>query len=283
MNNMLRFQFRRLYKKVSLYIMLALVLITTLSTLGSMYGDRLNIYSVRSFLPYLFTGSGYKGGNNYYSMENSTIICFLSLDSFLLLLIGIFVATFVTEDRVKGTIKNIYSKGYSREEIFLSKYLAAISVPAVFYFLILIVSYVYLSLRGTGTETYEIFNTKGNVFCFFLFIFLRYIAVSTFYFMLGELSPSTGGAIAFNIFAPYIIFLLIVNLIYSILDAGGAVNYIFQHIIIDFITVTTSSFISIVTLSEEYNITELIITSIVLTLLFGGLSLLITVKKQVKN
>ena len=144
-------------------------------------------------------------------------------------------------------------------------------------------SYVYLSLRGTGTETYEIFNTKGNVFWFFLFIFLRYIAVSTFYFMLGELSPSTGGAIAFNIFAPYIIFLLIVNLIYSILDAGGTVTYIFQHIIIDFITVTTSSFISIVTLSEEYNITELIITSIVLTLLFGGLSLLITVKKQVKN
>ncbi len=96
-------------------------------------------------------------------------------------------------------------------------------------------------------------------------------------------SPADGGAIAFNIFAPYIIFLLIVNLIYSILDAGGTVNYIFQHIIIDFITVTTSSFISIVTLSEEYNITELIITSIVLTLLFGGLSLLITVKKQVKN
>lgn len=274
MYNLLHFQFRRLYKRALPYVLVAFILFMTFSTLGNMYGDKTIIYLPSMSVFDLFIGSGYpyKSGN-ILTVGSSIIMCFSSEDSLLLLLIAIFIAIFVSEDRTKGTIKNIYSKGYSRIKIFFSKYLTAISLPAAFYFLILLVSYIYLLIRGTGTSDYSNF---GNPFSILLFIFLRFLAISTFYYMLSELSSSTGGAIALNIFTPYLILFI------ATLFSSGISNNAFQHIIIDFTIISTSLFSEFM-MGTDYNITELILTCLIFILLFGGLSLLITVKKQVKN
>lgn len=275
MYNLLHFQFRRLYKRALPYVLVVFILFMTFSTLGHMYEDKTTMY-----LPFdssIGLGYPYKSGN-VLTVGSSIIMCFSSEDSLLLLVIGIFIAIFVSEDRTKGTIKNIYSKGYSRTKIFFSKYLTAISLPAAFYFLILLVSYIYLLIRGTGTYDY---SNSGNPFSILLFIFLRFLAISTFYYMLSELSSSTGGAIALNIFIPYLI-LIIVTVFTATLFSSEIPNNAFQHIIIDFTIISTSLFSEFM-IGTDYNITELILTCLIFILLFGGLSLLITVKKQVKN
>ena len=263
MSNMLRFQFRRLYRKPGSYIFLALVVIITLLTLSELYlVGRYSFYMPNS----------YPSAGNLLTLDWSIVYCFCNMDFLVNILIAIFIAIFVSEDKVKGTIKNIYSKGYSRTNIFFSKYLTAVSVPVIFYFLILFISFVYVSIRGSG---YLAFNgSAGNSVTILLCMFLRYLSVSTFYYMLSELTSSTGGTIALNIFFPYILPFIFGIIVINIEPPDFLVN-----LISDFLFSTAYA----VTTIPDNHITEAIISSIVFTLLYGGLSLLITVKKQIKN
>ncbi len=276
MPELLHFQFHRLYGKVITYIFFSLVIIMTLLTLDRLYG----VMSGGNGLPpgYIFDmylGSGYNGENNILTPEASVILCFLNMNFFTLLLTAVFVAVFVTEDGAKGTIKVICSKGYSRVEIFLSKYLAAISVPSLGYILIMLVGYIYVFIRGAGPVS---FNT--NYFYLYLFIFFRLIAVSTFYFMLSELTVSTGGAIALNILTPYVI-ILVLGLLNS-LFANGAGGIIFQRICAYFACITTD--IPILSMIPVYeDLAGAFISAAVIFFLCGIIALYLTVKKQIKN
>ncbi len=276
MLKLLHFQFRRLYSKVITYVFFSLVIIMTLLTLGRLYG----IISGSNGLPpgYIFDmylGSGYNGENNLLTPEASVILCFLNTNFFMLLLTAVFMAIFVTEDGAKGTIKIICSKGYSREEIFLSKYLAAISVPSLGYILIMLVGYTYVFIRGTGSVSFY-----PNYFCLYLFIFFRLIAVSTFYFMLSELTVSTGGAVVLNILTPYVI-ILVLGLL-NLPFANGAGGGIFQRICIYFACITTDiPTLSLVPVYED--LAGAFISAAVIFFLCGIIALYLTVKKQIKN
>ena len=131
MSQLLHFQFYKLYKKTIVYILLALLFYETLSTLGNLYKIGTNDLSFS-----LSVLGMYYSGSTYLTTKDVISSCFSAQDFIVTLLLGIFIGTFVTEDRVKGTIKTIYSKGYSRVKIFFSKYMAVLSVPALFYLLI---------------------------------------------------------------------------------------------------------------------------------------------------
>ncbi len=263
MSNMLRFQFRRLYRKPGSYIFLALVVIITLSTLSELYWE----------VGYYYLPNPYPSAGNALTLDWSIVYCFYSTDFLVNILIAIFIAIFVSEDKVKGTIKNIYSKGYPRTTIFFSKYLAAVSVPVIFYFLILFISFVYVSIRGSGYLAFS--ESSSNSVLVLLCTFFRYISITTFCYMLSELTPSTGGAIALNIFSPYILFSIFANIIYAL----KAPDFL-ENLVGDFLFSTTHLTLTAI---PDSRVIELIISSIVFTLLYGGLSLLITVKKQIKN
>ena len=276
MSQLLHFQFYKLYKKTIVYILLALLFYETLSTLGNLYKIGTNDLSFS-----LSVLGMYYSGSTYLTTKDVISSCFSAQDFIVTLLLGIFIGTFVTEDRVKGTIKTIYSKGYSRVKIFFSKYMAVLSVPALFYLLILITSWAGALVMGTGTnsEMYSLYFENVDFPSFLIFTFLRYIAVSTLYFMISELVNSTGGAIALNIFTPYIVFMILSLLAYLFRFNDKIVEFI-TNIASDFILATTGY----VTIRPTGSgMTEAIISAAVLIVLFGGLSLLITVKKQVKN
>ena len=261
MINMLHFQFRRLYKRATPYIflgiLLALILMETPSLLISyelwpQYEHEIYIYSI---------------------LDDS----FYELDRFVSLLIAEFVGIFVTEDRVNGTTKNIYSKGYSRVKIFFSKYLATISIPVLFYLLIFISGILIGFINAAITQpNSQLFFWEGHDYGYIfelIIIFLKYIVITTLFYMLSELVSSTGGAIALNIFAPVIIAAVI----------GILFNYTGLRLLSQAFICILSFFIPSQMITHFSMTAERMITSVVLILLFGGLSLLITVKKQIKN
>lgn len=261
MHELLHFQFRRLYKRATPYIflsiLLALILMETPSLLIS--NEYYDLSSPYKHEPYI-----------YLTLDES----FYTLDRFVSLLIAVFVGIFVTEDRVNGTIKNIYSKGYSRVKIFFSKYLATISIPILFYLLIFISGSLIGFINAAGTQpNSQLFWINNDYIFELIIIFLKYMVITTLFYMLSELVSSTGGAIALNIFAPVII--AVICFLLSPL--------IYTQSFMACILCILSSFMPMHLISSFTMIADRVIISVVMILLFGGLSLLITVKKQIKN
>lgn len=287
MFNLIKFQFRRLFRSPRLYCFLGIAAVMTFIAMNKYASN------YESFLKYSSAESEYILSHSY-TVEKAIFYCLYQQSFFLYLLFAVFTAIFVTEDRVKGTIKNIYSRGYPRAQVFLSKYLATISAIIMMLLVIILISLVGALLMGLPfqpTIKYQseytingaIYETTSS-FSTFLYHFLRYIALTTLFFMFSELVGTTGFAVTMNIFAPYVIFLAIGLVCDSILytlytreEANNIINGImvywspmlgglFSYDGIDYKTIWSFIFVFIGYIA-----------------VFGGLSLLITQKKQIKN
>ena len=133
MKNLLMLQFSRLKKQKSLYVcvgvMLVLLFVSALSLFAmqkitaafsnemndSLMGGELSItalFSEMTAIDFLLDAS-----------DNSSIV----------MILGIFIVLFVCEDYDQQIVKNVYSRGYSRKNVYLSKMVAVFSaVTAVF-------------------------------------------------------------------------------------------------------------------------------------------------------
>lgn len=96
-------------------------------------------------------------------------------------------------------------------------------------------------------------RNPADFFLMYLFIFIRSLVLPTICYIFGELAHSNGGATAPVVFLSILLLIILCLLVFPADDI------------------------------HSYNITELTITTITCILLFGGLSLLITVKRQIKN
>ena len=125
------------------------------------------------------------------------------------LLIGIFVALFATEDSTCGTIKNIYAKGYSRNQVYLSKYV--VSFVAVTIISILTVVAAYLYANTIWDNSLEITDHIAVIMIGQLLGIFAYHAI---FFAISNSFGKIGAAIALNIIGP-----MAVSLVLGMCDA----------------------------------------------------------------
>ena len=141
---MLKFELRRLLKKPVFYVMLGLCVGVAIFM----------VFSMRISMDYMIQ---HMGESEYYAYgidENYVKENFvenlspqkLVLSEFWYILptvLAVFVGIFVCEDRVRGTIKNIYARGYSRTSVFLAKFIVSSATSVLLYWLV--IAAIYLS------------------------------------------------------------------------------------------------------------------------------------------
>lgn len=129
--------------------------------------------------------------------------------------LGIFLAMFITVEFSNGTIKNIVSRGFSRSQIYISKFIAAIITNL---FLIVITS---ASALIAGTIMWKFGTTYDNFILdvlrmFFLEVLVN-IAVSSIFVMVAFLVRRNGPAVSINlgIWALSSVVLNLINLLFE--------------------------------------------------------------------
>ena len=302
MGNMLKFECRRLFKKPSFYVCLGLCAVFTILTIvvsRANFNDMLKYYSSS-------IGDEY----SYYSLENmketfaknfspdmlalnntgiSMMSTMLALNntgiSMMSTIMAIFMGIFVCEDRVRGTIKNIYARGYSRTDVFLAKFIVASVTAALIFTAITLVAYISGWIMF-ATKPFAVEPLKVNgIWLLILGKFVAILGVTALYFMLSELIGTTGFSIAANIFLPSVASMILyigLELIYFVASKGDNFNYEAVMKIAEYwiYSLASSGF------AEEMKVEDYVghlCASGGYVILFGFLSWLIARKKQVKN
>lgn len=286
MFNLFRFEYRRLFRRISLYVCIGILLMMV------MYGlFMLTMTMIDDSLDSLFSMDAYQMVSYAMSMSNITIIC------------AVFTSIFVCEDRSKGTIKTIRSLGYPKYQLFLAKFAASATASAIMVLMSLLISIFCAAVVGADFspaarepdmfESFTIMNGNMNVFVYAIYEFTVIMACHALYFMVSELTGKTGISIVINIFGPglvYIILAVLFGIVYSfcvgleldpLLEFLGNVAAVFTMYWLP--SSITSLFNSLFGMMDNTGAVIGVFVNIGYVLLFGGLGLLITYKKQVKN
>lgn len=190
MGKLICFELRKILRQKSLYICLAIVLgLIGLSAVVNASLEKNPEFDI------LFTVA---------SFTKSA----LSSSSFFMIL-GIFVALYCCDDISNNTLKNLYSRGYSRSRVFFSKYVVSLLVSEVLACLCFL--FAFLTGRASASEAAGA-NVAGSVFSQ-LVIVVAYHAV---YFSVATIIGKVGGSVAVNIAGPMLI-LTVLTLITSLL------------------------------------------------------------------
>ena len=122
----------------------------------------------------------------------------------LTLIIGIFTAIFVTEDFSCGTIKNIYARGYSRNVVYLSKYIVSTISALIFLGTSLLTCVLISSALFNGPAAYNTTHLNS-----ILLQMLLIIAYNSLFFVISIIIGKLGSSIAFIIVGPSMISLML--------------------------------------------------------------------------
>jgi len=109
--------------------------------------------------------------------------------------VSILAILFFNTEFSYGTIKNIATKGYRREEIYLSKFFISV-LCALFYFALTVVVSFAATLFAGGTKIPNYYETGKNLylgFCFVVLFLVVYVAIAL---MLSSLVRKSGSAMA---------------------------------------------------------------------------------------
>lgn len=193
MKNLLKLEFRKLRKQKSFYIcmvvMIGLLLLSVL-TVNALSEDDLEI-------------SGQFGSSVIDVMVNAVN------NSSFILIAGIFVVLLVCDDYEQQTIKNIYAKGYSRKQVYLSK-LISVYIAATIMFIMVMISAFALGSYYFGIGAIDVFK----FICVIAVQYLVCMANVGLSFLLSSLLRKNGSSIAATIIVP-----MIVNMLLGVLDS----------------------------------------------------------------
>ena len=199
MKELLSFEFRKLWRSKSFWICsivmvvlkIAGIVITAASQnmLKSLYGDQANMISDADLA--LFNSSGIKELVSASSGSNMTI------------LFAIFVTLFICTDFTEGTIKNILSRGFSRQQVYAAKSITIIAGGLLFSLLSMLIGFTGGSIAfGVGNG----FN--GTLIVTLLIQLLALIAYIMMNVLLAVLFTKAGGAMTLGIIIPMVVPLL---------------------------------------------------------------------------
>lgn len=190
MNKLINFEFRRIFRQKSLYICTAIVL--GLIALSAVVNANL---AKNPDLNFAFGVGGFTKSA-------------LSSSSFFMIL-GIIVALYCCDDVSNNTLKNLYSRGFTRSRVFFSKYLTSLIVAealALICFLFAYLTGIASAEGGAGGDV------VGSMFCQLAIV----AAYHSVYFAVSTIIGKVGGSVAVNIAGPLLV-LTVLTLITSLL------------------------------------------------------------------
>lgn len=186
MKNLVRFEFHRLVRMKSLYFcfLACVVMLFLNAVLANVSADAAEEAGQAADTAFSFA----KGG------ISSAVFGTIS---------GIFVALYACDDSANDTIKNIYGKGYSRGNVYFSKYLASLTACLIYGVLIILLSF------GVGFIFFQVGEPQGNYIVDILLQLLIVVAYHALFFMISSSIGKIGITIAINIILPMVISLLL--------------------------------------------------------------------------
>lgn len=185
MKNLLTFEFTKLKKQKSFYICTAIMLV--LSLIGMLMNKALaNNAELNMAMP---TAKG--ALLSAVSSSNFTMIC------------GIFIALFACTDYDQQTIKNVYSRGFSRNNVYFAKYIVCVLSSIAMFAVTLIFTYVAGSVMFDGEAE------SGNYVGLIAGQLLYCLAYSSFVFAVSLVVKKVGVSIALAILGPSLIGIVI--------------------------------------------------------------------------
>lgn len=192
MKNLLRFEYRRLFRAKVFFICMGIAALLVV----------LSAVTTKVLLTALESAEEMTEALGAPALQAPTALALLKGvgNSSLTLIMAIFVTIFVSEDFSGDIIKNVYSKGYTRESVFFAKYLSSLTGC-----LIMTLTNALLSLL-LGVIFFDGFGAAGKNFAGSLIaILLLIIAFHAIYFAITISLHRTGGSIALAILAPTVI------------------------------------------------------------------------------
>lgn len=183
MGNLIKFEFHKVFRSKYLYIIFGIGLVFAFVNALMMWGLNAIMEEVgEPTTPY----SGYLNAK-------SALAGTASFSTFA----GIFVGIFATEDFTQHTIKNIIGRGYSRLQLYFSKYIVS---------LVLVIALAILQVLASLALGFALFGDGGlpiddNVFLIFLCQLLCVITFHSVFFAISFSVAKVGLAIVINILA----------------------------------------------------------------------------------
>ena len=177
MSNLIKFEFRKLFRHASFYVLLGVCLLWTVF-------NGLVLTLAAKLVPEIGVPT------TIYDFTRSAI----STNS--MIFVGIFLAIFVVEDFANGSIKNVVSKGYSNTKVYFSKYIVSL-VAAIAMCLASILSgilYGLIFFKEAGS-----FDSVGYVIPG---IFLSIVAYHSIFFLICISLRKMAPAIVLTIVGP---------------------------------------------------------------------------------
>lgn len=201
MNNLYKLEFKKLKRQKSIYICIAVLIGMLVLVAVALKITQSRFSDVEAFAPYLKDLSGF----NFMLSAVS--------NSYYLLVIGIITAITYCADFEEQTVKNIFSRGYSRSTFYFAKLTSIWIICTIMYITTTAFAFLIGSIFfGVGSE---------DVLRCFTLIGIQYLACMgymTFYVGVSALIRKNGGVIASNIIIPILI-ILVLGLIDAILNS----------------------------------------------------------------
>ena len=192
MKALLKFELRKLIRNKAFYICLGICLLLMI----------INAITAK-VLADVMKQAMEEIGQNYEPSENALTLMKTVFNNNTPLILGVVVSLVVCEDFAGDIIKNIYSKGYSRNQVYFAKLISSL----IAFLAILLIGMIVLFL--TGLILFGKIGTPGknyalSVICIVL-VALSYFAI---YFSLGMIFKKIAPSIVLSILGPTIIMLL---------------------------------------------------------------------------
>ena len=183
MKNMIKFEFRKLVRHASFYVILGVALLYTILN-GLMYTITAKIIEI----PVATTIYDFVRGS---IATNSMIF------------VGVFLAIFVVEDFANGSIKNVVSKGYSNTTVYFSKYIVSLVATVAICLASIIGGILYgvIAFKEPGSFDYVGYVIPG--------IFLSIIAYHAMFFFISISLRKMAPAIVVTIIGPTVLDLIL--------------------------------------------------------------------------
>ena len=179
MGRLFLFEARKLARQKSLFICLAIAVVliilnaAVIAMMEKLTGDEsgIIIFGVASFTKNAFSNSSF------------------------FLLLSVIITLFCCDDYSNGTIKNIYSKGYSHAQVYFTKYLFSLALSLVLASLCILISYII----GVAFAKRDDCGNLGAVMVCELVTVIGYHGI---FFAVSMMLCKVGGSLAINILAP---------------------------------------------------------------------------------
>ena len=195
MANLLRFEFRKVFRSKYFYILLGVSVLYVLLAGGTAF--LLNFFlseaseeAMSELIPSYTSYSFLKGvfASNFF------------------MIIGVFIAIFTCEDNGHDVSKNIIARGYSRVERYFAKYIGSL-VMTLGIALVTVLAAALFSLLAFGVNTFD--PNGDNVAVAITGIILGVIVYHAVLYAVSSSIGKTAGAIVFNLLVPTGIALLL--------------------------------------------------------------------------